>query len=685
MNKKRIIILGGGFAGVKCAQALSRKLSPKKAEIVLFNQENHLVFTPLLADVIGASVNPLDVVVPLRQLLPQVICRTETVTDIHLEQLEIEYQSSDGHMCHLAYDHLVLACGNVANLNAVPGMADHAFPLKNIGDAVALRSHVMEQMEKAETCTSPERRRACLSFIIVGAGYSGVEAAGEINDLVRSSVRYFKNFSAEDVSVTLIHSREEILPEIGASLRQFAREKMEHAGVKILVNARVDWATAEGVVLQGGTFVKGATIVCTVGSSPAPILAKLNVPKEKGRLQTDADMRVRGFENLWATGDCATIINAHDSQPCPPTGQFAERQGRQCAENIWRALQNAPTKSFSFKAFGQLCSIGGQAAVAQFLGFPISGLIAWFLWRGVYLFKLPTWARRFQVGFDWAWLLLFPRDLTHLRARQTDRVSHAHYRPGDIILQEGEQSVSFHVIEEGEVEIVRMSRIGHGEVATVLGPGAFFGEQALLRNEPLTYSVRARTNTKVLVMGRNVFTQISSTLGPLRDAVAETLNRRSVDRWTLHPEAFELLKSAKIHELMDTVPQPLFNGTATLDEVGRAFAEHNHELFYVCGEGQVLEGVVTLTDWMRAVSRGAGPNTPVADLMARHPVTVSIEDDGAIAATVVREHRLKHLPVVNRRRNGKLVGCIRTRRLMAHVFRHDRRHSAANKRITAQS
>src|ERR1043166_2707538 len=160
----RIVIVGGGFAGVKCAGTL-RRLLPA-AEIILFNSENHLVFTPLLADVIGASVNPLDVVVPLRQLLPGVHCRTEEVIGVHTARNEIEYHSSDGQTCRLGYDHLVLACGNVANLHAVPGMADHAFLLKNIGDAVALRSHVMEHLEKAETCTDPQRRRWFLSFII---------------------------------------------------------------------------------------------------------------------------------------------------------------------------------------------------------------------------------------------------------------------------------------------------------------------------------------------------------------------------------------------------------------------------------------------------------------------------------------------------------------------------------------
>ena len=179
-------------------------------------------------------------------------------------------------------------------------------------------------------------------------------------------------------------------------------------------------------------------------------------------------------------------------------------------------------------------------------------------------------------------------------------------------------------------------RVGRGEVVSVLGPGSFFGEKALLNDEPVAYSVRARTAVKVLVMGRNVFTQISGTLAPLRDAIAETLNRRSIDFRKLHPEAHDALKGVAIRELMESVPSPLFKPTSTLAEIGRAFAEHNHELFYVCGEEQSLEGVVTMTDWMRALSRGATAETPVTVLMVCHPIMLSVEEDGAMAASVIR-------------------------------------------------
>lgn len=174
---------------MKCARILSKGLGLEEAEIVLFNRENHLVFSPLLAEVVGSSLNALDTVVPLRQLLAGVRCRTEEVQNVDLKDSDVEYLSEDGHLGRMHYDYLVLACGNATNLNVVPGMADHSFPLKNVADAAELRSHVMQRMEQAEVAGSPERRKWLLTFLIVGGGYSGVEAAGEINDLLRSSAR----------------------------------------------------------------------------------------------------------------------------------------------------------------------------------------------------------------------------------------------------------------------------------------------------------------------------------------------------------------------------------------------------------------------------------------------------------------------------------------------------------------
>jgi NADH dehydrogenase len=430
--------------------------------------------------------------------------------------------------------------------------------------------------------------------------------------------------------------------------------------------------TPEGVGLQDGRFLEGGTIVCTIGSSSVPVVRGLQAARDKDRLTTEPDMRLKGCSNVWAIGDCACNINAEDGRSSPTSGQFAERQGRQCAQNIVRVLKGHPTQPFRFKQLGELCSIGGHSAVADLFGMHLSGFLAWFVWRGVYLFKLPTIGRRLQVGFDWAWLLAFPRDLAYVRTEQTERVSHAHYEAGDFIFRKGEPPTNFYVLEQGEVEVLRSHDGPDGanaEIVAVLGPGSFFGERALVGNRPRVMSIRARTPVEVLVMGKNVFAQVSSALTPLREALAQTLNRRAVDVWKDRPEVYELLRGTPIRELMEPVPKPLLQPATTMREVGRAFVEHGQEFFFVSSDGQTLEGVVTITDLLRGQDGQTAGATPVSDLMTKNPVAVAIDDDCTVAAGALREYRLKSLPVVEHKKSRKLAGCLRVRRLMAFVIK----------------
>jgi len=243
----RVVIVGGGFAAVQFAKTLRKQLRSSDCEILLFNRENHMVFHPLLADVAGASINADAAAAPLRQMLPGVGCRTERVERIDLTPSEIEFADGNGAVNRLQYDHVVIACGAESNLGIIPGMTEHAFAFKVMRDAIDLRQHVVRQMENAEAATDAERRRWHLSFVIVGAGFSGVEVAGEVNELVRSSTRFYRNFRKEDATVTLVHSQDQILPEVAPTLREFARKKMEKAGVTMVLNTRAVAATHEGI------------------------------------------------------------------------------------------------------------------------------------------------------------------------------------------------------------------------------------------------------------------------------------------------------------------------------------------------------------------------------------------------------------------------------------------------------
>ncbi|MGQ4807833.1 hypothetical protein NKDENANG_01195 [Candidatus Entotheonellaceae bacterium PAL068K] len=669
MASTRIVIVGGGFAGVKCAKTLHKKLTRGTCDIVLFNRENHMVFHPLLAEVAGASLNSDSVAAPLRQMLPEVNCRTEEVRRIDLDHNQVEYEAYDGQLRRMSYDHIVIACGAVVNLGIVPGMADHAFPLKTVGDAMALRLHVIQQLEKAEVCDDPDLKSWYLSFIIVGGGFSGVEVAGEINDLVRGTHRFFHNISASDLTVTLLHSRDQLLPEIPSSLREFARAKMEKTGIRIVLNARVAFMTPEGVGLNDGGVMRGATVVSTVGNTMSPVVERLEVPKQRGRLLTDPDMRLRGCDNAWAIGDCAHILNAYDNQSSPPTGQFAERQGRQVAQNIVRTLHGQPTGPFSFKPLGQLCAIGGRNAVAELFGVRVSGFPAWFLWRGVYLFKLPSWARRAKVGFDWAWELMFPRDLADPRANQTERVSTAHYQPGDYIFRQGDPGLNFYVIESGEVEVLRETD-GSAECVTLLAPGDFFGEMALIDNRPRNASIRARTTVEVLVMGRNVFTHISNSLAPFRDLLAEAMKQRGAGIWQRMPMARDILARFPLSAFIESISTPPLTSTSTFAEAVERFDSAASDFCCVVDEHSCLQGILTRTDIFRAIEAGARPHTPVQDFMITSPIVITVNDSSLLATSIMRDHGFKWLPVVDNQDNRCLQGYVRAERMFNLVVQN---------------
>lgn len=382
-------------------------------------------------------------------------------------------------------------------------------------------------------------------------------------------------------------------------------------------------------------------------------------------------MRLRGSANAWSIGDCALITNTLDGEPSPPTGQFAERQGRQCAQNILRVINGEATRPFSFKLLGQLCSIGGHNAVAEMFGLKLSGFLAWFTWRGVYLFKLPAWSRRIQVGFDWAWLLLFPRDLACIKTGVTDRVTHAHYEAGDYIFRQGDMAANFYVIEQGEVEICRATaEHPDGDVIATLGPGSFFGEQALIdhTNRPRSASVRARSTVEVVVMGRNVFTSISKTLAPLRSALMATIARRMPNVWQERPRVRAALRDFKLSDFIDPAPQPILRPAETLFEVTKRFGESDEQFFFVSTDGSRLEGLVTLTDLLRAQATGTTADTPLGDFMIRNPAVITTTDTCLIAAAAFREHGHKLLPVVRDRDSRSIAGVIRARKLITRIM-----------------
>jgi NADH dehydrogenase len=673
MKHSNVVIIGGGFAATKCAKTLRKKLSPGNCRILLFSRENHMVFHPLLADVVGASLHADSAAATLRQMLPGIECRTDVINRIDVEAAQIEYQQDEGQIDRMGYDHLVIACGADSNLAMIPGMSDHAFPFKTMRDAIFLRAHIIRQLEKAEACDSLERRKFYLSFVIIGGGFSGVELAGEVNDLIRESTRFYRNFTHDQIRVTLVHSGDQILPEVSPTLRDFALQKMKRVGIEVLLNTRATAATPEGVGFPDGSLIRASTVVCTIGTTPAQIVEHFDVRKERGRIVTDPDMRVTGLQNVWAVGDCAYIKNAFDDKPSPTTGQFAERQGRQAAANIVRVLRGEPTHPFYFKPLGQLCSIGGRRAVAEMFGFRISGLSAWLLWRSVYLLKLPTWSRRIKTGLDWFSDVIFPRDLGTLRVGQLPPLAGAYYRPGDFIYRQGDPANFFYAIEQGEVEVLRSINGSQDDRAfAFLGPGDYFGEAALTQDPFYQVSVRARTVVRVMAIRREAFSKMAGTMAPSRGILAELVRRRSQALWLHFPASKEALSKEPLSSFLDPVPSRTLKPDSTLEQALATLTNNGLGFLFVLDNEQCLLGVLNANDIANALvliastpveSRRDATQVQVRELLSADPIMLSADDPSLLAASTMLEHGLSWIPVVVSKNDHHLAGSVRAERI----------------------
>ena len=418
--QKQIVIVGGGFAGITLAQQLERRL-PDNWRLTLISQENFITFNPLLPEVIGASILPGHAIAPHRQMLHRSSVCMAQVTEIDYESRTIHYLGEGAGT--LPFDHVVLACGVNANLELVKGMAQHALPLKTLGDALFLRNRIISRLEQAELQPDVAARRWLTTFVIIGGGFSGVETAGELTDFLHAGLRYYPRIRREDIRVVLLHGQKRLLPELSASLGEFAFRKMCMDGLDVKLEARAVRIDDRSVTLASGEIIPSGTVICTIGTTPSSLVTESPLPKERGRVLTNADMSVPGFDNVWALGDCAAVPNALDGKVSPPTAQFADRQARLLARNIAGHLRGRATRPFSFKPVGQLATIGHNRAVAEMFGVRISGFVAWLLWRGVYLLKMPTLARKTRLFLEWNWAMFFPPDISHLGYRRTHRTS----------------------------------------------------------------------------------------------------------------------------------------------------------------------------------------------------------------------------------------------------------------------
>jgi NADH dehydrogenase len=415
-NKTKILILGGGFGGVYAALRLDKTLARRAdVEVTLVSSDNFLLFTPMLHEVASGDLNPSDIVNPIRRMLKRVRFVQADVRSIDLTAKRVQC-TRDLRLVplDLDYDHLVLALGSETNFFGMQGVAENAVTLKTLGDAALLRARVLAILEMASLEPDASVRKRMLTFLVAGGGFAGVETIGAINDLVHDALRYYPHLAPQDVRVVLIHPGEFVLPELGEKLGRYAQQKLAQRGVEIFPRTKVTGYVNSLVAVSSGEAVPATTLIWTAGVTPNPVIARLPCKSEKGRVVVDEFLEVPGFAGLWAIGDCAAVPDANTGGPQPPTAQHALRQARHAAKNIEAVLAGRQKKPFRFSTIGQLASIGHRHGVANILGMNFSGFIAWFLWRSVYLLKLPRLAKKTRVALSWLLEMIFSKDLEQM-------------------------------------------------------------------------------------------------------------------------------------------------------------------------------------------------------------------------------------------------------------------------------
>lgn len=415
-TRPRVVIVGGGFAGAYCARELDRQLRGTDADILLLDPNNYFIFHPLLVEAGVGSLEPRHVVVGIRTYISRrVRFRMAAVESVDFASQTVHYRMAGTQRIRRApYDHIVFAAGSVTLMPPIPGLKEHAFEVKDVGDAVGLRDHAIRMLELANVETSAEKKRALLSFVVVGGSFTGVEVAGEFNEFLRRATAQYRNLKPSDCRVALVERGARILPPLSPSLATYAQRRMEELGVRVLLGRSLKEARPASVLLDDDTKIPARTLVWCAGIAQNALAKRLGLPKdERGYILCERDLRVKGSNTIWAIGDTARIPGP-DGKPYPATAQHAVRQGAHAARNIARSLSGRTPRPCVLRNLGALCPIGYRKAVAEIFGLRFSGWIAWWMWRTVYLMKMPTWSRRARVAADWTMDLLFSRDTTQL-------------------------------------------------------------------------------------------------------------------------------------------------------------------------------------------------------------------------------------------------------------------------------
>ncbi len=412
----RVVVLGGGFGGVAAVRHLERLLRRRAdVAITLVSRENHFVLTPLLFEACSGRLELRHCAQPIRPALRRSRFIEAIVEEVDVERRVVRTAAADGQREDLPYDHLIVALGASTNERLIPGSAN-AFTFKTIADALQLRNHFIEQLERADAAGDTATRSACLTVVVIGGGLVGVELLGELTAFADDVLRFYPRIRREEIRFHLVEAGPRILPELDKHLADVALRVLRERGADIRAETPVRGIDA-GRVRLGADTIAAATIVLAAGIVPSAAASAVAVARDRrGHIAVDASMRSLSHPNVWAVGDCASIPGP-DGRPYPALAQHAIREARQLAWNVVAAIDGRTPRPFVFRTLGTMASLGHTRAVARIFGVYLTGVPAWWVRRTYYLFQMPRWDRRLRIVLDWTIALFFRPDITRVELR----------------------------------------------------------------------------------------------------------------------------------------------------------------------------------------------------------------------------------------------------------------------------
>lgn len=532
---KKILILGGGFGGIYTANNL-KKLNLIDYEVELISNNNYFVFQPLLPEVVSGAISSSDAVTPIRQMLKGIKFRHAEISHIDLEKKNITAVQGYKKSTHkIPYDHLVIALGQVSNLDIVPGLRDHAFTIRSLQDSYDLRNHILGCLELADVTNDFELKKRLLNFIVIGGGFSGVETIGEIKEMIYRLLPYYTSLKKSEINFHIIEHNKQLLPEMDESIGEYTKKIFKKNNINAHLNTALKEVTFHKVYLNNLKAIDTCTVISTIGSSVSGIIKKSKIKLKYGKIITKGTLQVSDYDNVWAIGDAALIPNesSKNFSDCkeknimyaPPTAQFAVRQGKLLAKNIVSTIKLGEPKNFTYLSKGSLASLGSRKGVGKIYSITVKGLFAWLIWRIFYLSFIPSFPTKIRVFFGWLVEFLVPRNAVMTRSLEKKSVSFQTFKKNDIVFEEGMIADGFYIVEKGSF-LNTFKKTKNGKIfKKIYKKNDHFGARVIISGNRRTGTIVALQDSRVVKIDRNTFKILTENFLPMKDYFVKYLEK----------------------------------------------------------------------------------------------------------------------------------------------------------------